>query len=277
MLTTLSFLLFSFLQILAYAENTSQLALLEEHLKGGESLERIGQGKHKVVYRIKDTDLVIKSPNRFYLLTPLIQSECLSYEISQQLDFGVVPFIQYLFEGSEEELLIRERCPHLNGPFVLQRYIAPCDVPLDVEHAHKVILFNWITGRYDAKRENSIVDKRGKVWEIDNELGGAKLKRLIEEREDIYSAESHWLLEEAQIKVPISDQLLDWILDLPDEIELNKTLLPKLFREKIVLLREMRYHENLSLLKMALLILRSQEEPITFDLLKWIIQGFKTD
>jgi hypothetical protein len=271
------FLLFASFQILPHA--VSQLDILKQNLKGPESLELIGKGKHRVVYRIRNTDLLIKSPNTFYtlmppfiLFIPRIQSECIAYEISQQLNFGVVPFFQYVSSGSDEDLLISERCPALIGPLVLQSYIAPYDVALDVEHAHKVVIFNWITGRYDAKRENSIVDGRGRVWEVDNELLGAKLKKLVEFDED--GQESHWLLYEAQIEEPLSELLLDWILDLPNEIELNKTQLPAHFKEKTVLARESRLNMNLCLLKMAICHLRNQENPITFDLLKSAINAF---
>jgi hypothetical protein len=266
------FLLHLFFLTLHGAE--SYLEALKCHLKGPESLEFIGGGFHREVYKIKNTDFVLKAPNShhkkmLFLFLPMIQSEWIAYEISQRMHFDVVPFFHYIVPGSEEEMLISQRCPTLLGPLVLQSNITPTEATLDVQHAHKVILYNWITGRYDTKRENSVVDAEGRVWEVDNELGGADLTRLLTFDEDI-DHRLHWLLYEKKIQEPLSEWLLDWVLDLP-EIELDKTHLMEGFKENRVLFRERWLHANLNLVKTAICYLRNAGGPITFDRLRQII------
>jgi hypothetical protein len=266
------FLLLATFQSLPHDVGASQLGVLKDHLIGEESLEMIGIGKRRIAYRIRGTDLLIKVPKELCVLTPLIQCECIFYEISEQLHFGVVPFIHYASLGSEEASLIATRCPTLMQPMVLQRYITPSDAPLDIEHAHKVIFFNWITGRYDATRENSIVDAAGKVWEVDNEIGGGRLKRRVKVTEEgQIDEESHWLLGMEEVKGPISEALLAWILDLPDQIELGKEFLSCGFQENVICFREKMLNSNLKFLKTVIRYLQSQRSTITFELLKQTI------
>lgn len=204
---------------------TSLLHILSENLTGWDALPCIGSGEHRMTHRVQGTDLVIKGGKS--LLPFAMQFECIRYEISELLKFGVVPFTQYIPPDSDESKLIEERCPGAKS-IAVQRYIAPASVPINIEHAHKVIFFSWITGRSDdAKRANSIVDAYGKVWEIDNKQNPTSRANL-----------SHWLLKEPGMEAPINSELLEWILKLPDQITLNRENGPKQFQEKWVIPHE---------------------------------------
>jgi hypothetical protein len=245
---------------------TSLVTTLSNNLKSKESLELAGAGNRRIVNRINNTDLTIKSLRpRIGVPIVLMQYECIMYEISELLNFGVVPYTQYVVPESEEAQLIADRCPRLNQPLILQRYIAPKAAPLNIEQAHKAIIFTWITGRSDTKRENSVIDDEGRVWEVDNELGGSKLKDVMKTES---RQASHWLLDESEINVPIQNSLLNWTLQLPDKIKLNRTSLPDQFTESNISSIETLYALNLKHLKTAIRKSQKKDAVVTFELLK---------
>jgi len=215
------------------------------------ALEYFGRGRHRFVHRIMDTDYVIKSQVHYTLTNT--QTDCLAYEISEKLRFEVVPHTQYLPIDSKESMEIASLYPTLKQPFILQKFIdEKKNTEIEVNQAHKVIFFNLITGRSDKKRANSVIDIHGKIWEIDNEGACAEEQK-------------HWLLDDKKINVPISNELLKWILDLPDSIELNKSSLPKAFRIEQVVYKEKTISSKLANLKNVIRKLQNEKITITFS------------
>jgi hypothetical protein len=247
----------------------SHVNTLSANLQDKTSLTCVGWGKRRTVYKVNNTNLAIKSPFRKggIIFMSLTQHECIMFEISKMLEFGVVPATQYVVPGSEEANIIVTRCPTLEQPILLQQYVDPGrNVPLHIEQAHKAIIFTWVTGRSDTKKENSVIDADGKVLEVDNELVFEILENRFGSKGEPFYQESHWLLNEPEANVPIANSLLNWVLNLPDRIELNKTSLPEQFVVERIYFVENLFARNLKLLKTA--IRNLQEEAVTFELLK---------
>lgn len=235
-----------------------KIKTLAEHLTDRNSLKCVGYGSRRTAFRINGTELLIKSEDVSVSLSSHRQTECILYEMSELLGFDVVPFTHYMAPQSKEALLIKERCPDLK-PGILQKFIEEVRaIALHIEHAQKVIFFNWISGRGDTKKANSIVDCEGKVWEVDNELGEVPLAER--------NIDSHWLLREKQINTSIPCALLNQILNLPDTIELNKQNLPKGFKADLVRLHEQLYASNIQIVKQAIIKLENSQI-ITFNLI----------
>lgn len=226
-------------------------------LKNSADFEIVNKGGHRFLYKLGESNLCIKSPAPGQLtriIFDTMQIECLMFQISHSLGFNVVPFTKLVENQSEEfkYIVLRAKQNKIYSPILLQSFIrsAPSTPLLDIPFAQKVLFFNWITGRSDQTRENSIVTLDGKIYEIDNELAFYKVETTPE----------HWLLKEDSFnKTPFETNLLDWILHLPEQINLRQEGIPSYIFEpaRHSLLR------NLSLLKIAISLLRSHHTSIT--------------
>lgn len=234
------------------------------------TLESIGGGLNRIVYKIQGRQEVIKClrRERNESLCASTQRECIAYEISRDLGFYVVPPTQPILPNSEEEqICLRE---NKENPVILQDFINECEeqFALHIEHAHKVIFFNWITGRSDKKRVNSVIDPEGRVWEVDNEFMGGKLLEITNL--------SHWLFVNKEVvRTPIDTAVLDWVVQLPDQIKLERKWQDLGFQEADYTRCETFYSYNLSLVKGAINVLRLENSGlITFKHLKKQIRRY---
>ncbi|MBS0623241.1 MAG: hypothetical protein JSS62_01305 [Verrucomicrobia bacterium] len=252
----------------------SELAEVIDHLKGSDPLEVIGTGNHRSVQRIGETNFVLKTPflsvpysrSWVVVLEALSQCACIMYQVSQQLGFSVVPYTQYIMPDSSIAQRLQESCLHLKHPMLLQRYITPAKVPLDLQHAHRVVIFNWLIGKPDPKYENSILDMQGKVWEIDNELGGKRLDVKPGQKGLFSNWTPHWLFMRPEVQVPLCPSLIQHVRALPENIKLDQKLFPEHFQSSLVTSIEQVVTSNLKFLKRALLSLRG--ESVTLEKLK---------
>lgn len=196
------------------------------------------------VFRVDQMDWVFKPSTSTQ--TKQLQTECLLYELSETLGFNVVPETRFLPAESAEAQLLSP-----GQPLLLQRYVepAPPETPLDINHAHKVIIFNWLTGRVNKAREASIIDIDGKVMDVDNRKVNATcpLGNILRE------IDAHWLCEDEEIRTTVlDDEIITWILSLPSIITLQKETLPEVFSERNVREVECTYSSNLVHVKRAI-------------------------
>ena len=249
--------------------SASILDILNKSLIDDSSLNYVGAGKRRIAWIVGESKLVLKCP-RFPGASDLgaVQRECIMYAMSETLGFGIVPSTYYFPPESPEALLIAERCTKPIPPFIAAQRIHPgWDAQFDLDHAHKAIFFTWISGRGDTKKANSITDKEGKVWEIDNELADERLDRRIRSQAR-GGQESHWLIDESMSQKPISQALLDWVLQLPEKIALSPTSLPDGFEVDTITFHEELYGHNINILKIAILQAQSSDRAITLEVLK---------
>lgn len=125
--------------------------------------------------------LYLKQPN-FYLGITANENinstlDELAYLLSHSLSFNIVP--KTLLMNKDEELLPslkKWESTLFTGEIknaILQEAIEPAKeqnfANADQIMLQKAILFNLIIGRHDGRRDNSLLDENGQVWEIDNE------------------------------------------------------------------------------------------------------------
>lgn len=220
-----------------------------------------GSGAHRLVFRINESDVVVKYANRSNKVPDTVRkafvmNECLVYDISEELGFHVVPETVWIPSGSPREARALEHTTIGNSPVQLQRYIKGfCRAPTP-KHAHKAFLFNKIIGRSDASEENSIVDETGKVWLIDSEFAFGR------------STAPHWLDKSPLAREPIDDDLLEWVLALPDTITLPREHRPNDFNTNKIDQAEDAYADNLQAVKGAIRSLDEECLPITPEAVK---------
>ncbi len=225
----------------------------QQILERGEELDgQYRSGKIKKVYRPINSPWVIKEWKGALKVPAFIATDILFYQASKQLDLRVVPKIRYIAPDSANFQSIVQKYPKIS-PILVQAYIEEDYAQaLDIQHAQEVVLFNWIMGRQDCKRENSAVDGNGKVWEIDNDSPG-----------NIYSLKEtfrdhSWLERQPTVMTnPLSEEIIDKILQLPRNIKLGERLIPisdavKGRKRNI----EEKLNQNLSILKGIIFALR---------------------
>lgn len=148
----------------------------------------------------------------YYIRSYLAKQEQLAYLISERLGLNVVPAVVAI-EGFDKEIdkiseTVRKHLTtgsgqdryqgvvvqkKVNAHFILERLdhvhsgIIPriislilslfrglfFSISLNQKQLAKAVLFNIISGRTDARRDNSMIDSTGKVMEIDNEYIGS--------------------------------------------------------------------------------------------------------
>ena len=219
-------------------EGTSTSILHHAIPAGTYELQYLANGSHKKVYNIQDTDLVLKEPGENDIDKAKIwfRNECLAFLISEKLNLGIVLFVALVDAGKISDQRVCHQYPGLRevisqqqgGRLVMLQQCMPESIKknvnpsINIEDGHKALFFNLITGRGDTKQRNSIVDKNGHIWEVDNDyisgrLSGDMLKR-------------HWLANMVTVwEAPISDELLNHILisdlDMNPNIENTEDLL----------------------------------------------------
>ncbi len=202
---------------------------LMQEISDATYFKEIGNGLHRKIYRIGDSNICMKVPHPEHF-TPtilyLMQCEFMMYQISHIWNFDVVPFTKVILHNSKEIEQITEaftkvnKGDHLYYPLLIQKYIEPenLDRELDLVHAQKVLIFNWITGRQDRARTNSVVNSEGKIFEVDNELTFNTI---------CVRTEPHWLLDSVEFpNIPLKENLIEGILNLPQMIPLKLETLP---------------------------------------------------
>lgn len=177
-------------------------------------------GKHKFVYIVEGTDFVLKVP-KYPMNFKLYKYEYSAYLISKNLGLDAVPFCALINDKDhvDQEKKLFNNHPGLKQiiknrfktPLMLLQERMPKRIPptyrtmkLDIDNAHKVLFFNMITGRGDSKSDNSMVDEKGQIWEIDND----------ELYSGCLSVDQHWLRSREDVwGHTISEVLLDHILN----------------------------------------------------------------
>gem|GEM_PF-4896932 len=226
----------------------------QQVLNEGRELVPLIGGEIKQVYRPMDSPWVIKTFKRFESLT-CVATDVLFYEASIQLHLRVVPQIRYIAPESAPFQSITRRYPGIS-PVLVQAYIENSRSALDLPHAQEVVLFNWIMGRQDCKKDNSAVDRNGKVWEIDNDSPGG-IYSLNDKHRDHSWLES----DPAVMETHLSEETIGKILQLPEHIALRPRLMPKVTDRVIDRMNkiEERLNGNLAILKSAILSLKSRD------------------
>ncbi len=205
---------------------TSEIPDLVSHLSEVKNVRKIGSGSSRTVYLLGELGLCVKvghgsligMPERRKRIVKSMWKDSLMYEMSEMWGFGVVPFtkfidsrsseyecIEFIIESLDLDVVVREA-------FLLQRYVemGEKDVSLDLAHAQKAIFFNLITGRGDQIKVNSVINPKGKIFEIDNEISFHGLR----------GADGHWIMTHSDFKKrPIESNLVEWVLGLPEEIQ----------------------------------------------------------
>lgn len=197
---------------------------LMKKIERATKFSQVGKGLHRRVIHPEGTDLCIKIPLETEP-TPqvvyLMQMEYLMYQVSEAWQFHVVPACDLFLQGTSELIAIykqfKVKAPHFPflAPCMVQKYVLEVgdESLIELKQAQKVVLFNWIAGRGDSEKGNSIITKEGNILEIDNELTFYEIK-------DIPSL--HWLLRLEKIReAPLDQELIDHILSLPASIVLN--------------------------------------------------------
>lgn len=143
--------------------------------------KEIGRGSRRRAVLIGEHNIVLK--NLFDISSrhqSTIYHDCLAYPLSIKLGLNVIPKICYV-PGEHNNSYGSYA---VNKGTILQEYIEPCKAAvINQESAQKALIYQWITQRSDPTRENSIIDKEGMVYEIDNEL-------IFDDHERF----PHWLL-----------------------------------------------------------------------------------
>lgn len=197
---------------------------LMRKIEKARAFSQVSKGLHRRVIYLEDTDLCIKIPletEPTSQVVYLMQMEYLMYQISEAWKFHVVPSCDLFLQGTSEIINIykhfKVKAPHLHflAPCMVQKYILEKgdESLIQLKQAQKVVFFNWIAGRGDSEKFNSVITKEGNVLEIDNELTFYDLKGI---------PTKHWLLGLEKIgNAPIDKELIDQILSLPEEIVFN--------------------------------------------------------
>lgn len=124
----------------------------------------IGEGTRRTALLLVGHRMVVKGLLRVPTTElDTVYRDCLAYPISLQLGLDVVAKITYKPTSAAEPYDVR------NG-YILQEYIEPAPTPINIASAQEALLYQWITNRGDPIRCNSVVDARGHIYEIDNEL-----------------------------------------------------------------------------------------------------------
>ena len=245
---------------------------LTELRKGKALDESVGAGRIKKVVRPKGSAWVIKVWNQPLRPFTLPATDILFYQASKQLDLRVVPKIRYIACDSDNFCLIKKTYPNLS-PILVQAYIEEKNLALanlNIPHAQDVVLFNWIMGRQDSKRENSAVDIDGKVWEIDNDSPGGLYS--LKERNKSWLEEISPLMNH-----PLSKSTIEKLLNLPEKITLDQRFIPDYHNVHIRKIRiEKTLNENLSKLQAIIrnLIQHSTDAALT---LKMIVEKIASE
>lgn len=225
-------------------------------------------GIWKKVYVIKNTNAVVKVHKHDDNLLN-IRNEYLAFKLSQQLGLNVVPYVEILNCERFENNSSLENCPGLasiltkkfpNKGLILQRFIDVLDhkpidstelddeLPIDDMNAHQVLFFNLLVGRDDPKRENSAIDNNtGRIWEIDNDRIISRIHKC--------RLNFHWLHNENAYVSPISNSLINHILNLEFPKKLDHIISERIFQ--IV-------HDNLTMLKSAIQSAQKNQTEVTF-------------
>jgi hypothetical protein len=163
------------------APDTTILALQEFLKDNFKAFKAIDAGKFKKIYRLQESPWVIKFINDA-ASEALSLNEHLYYKLSRHFCLFVVPYTRLIQPNSDEGQIISAHQYYGFKPISLQRFIArEAYEQLDINHAHQTILLNWILGRTDAKEANSIIDSKGKVWDVDNDMLFKNLKKICDE------------------------------------------------------------------------------------------------
>ncbi len=209
-------------------KETLPISNIMEEIVHAPYFKDIGIGLHRKTYRIGESRFCLKvpHPNQFApIVLYLMQCEFMMYQISHIWSFDVVPFTKVILHNSTEIEQISavfnkvNKNDHLQYPLLIQNYVQPkTPYQIDLHQAQKTLIFNWITGRQDREKENSVVNKEGKVFEIDNELTFSRIEK---------PQKPHWLLDIPLInESPLNKTLINGILGLPETISLKLETLP---------------------------------------------------
>ena len=234
--------------------------------------QEIGIGLHRRTYQAGESGFCIKipHPNQFSpIILYLMETECLMYQISEHWGFEAVPATDVLLPGSkmlkEISSSFKKHLPNapISYPILIQKYIPEANVEIDISHAQKVVIFNWITGRQDRTQKNSISNKEGKIFEIDNELTFTHI---------LQPCNPHWLLGNEKVALtPLKNAFVEEILNLPEDLELNLMRIPNKGSKDGTELQlvENQVIKNLKILKR---IIQNQSSIITLDSLQKIFE-----
>ena len=193
------------------------LYVLEKKLVDSSSLLSTESSGSASVYKIQNTEYVIKAyPSHVRDHT---NSERLAYALSEYLKCYMVPFTYFIAGGSEAEECL-SKCLAIGAQLML--------LQKDVQHRgaqdatslqerQRAIFFTWIIGYQIKNLQSNWVIDNGKVWERNVSPFGFLLREIVMQQK------LHAFYPQ-DCSEKISRELLQWIMDCPDRIELDSAL-----------------------------------------------------